>query len=408
MQQPLDRARHGARWALALLGAAQILARSTPAEADCAGSVHPKIVGFPVWSTDPNEGDTWGAMPVLIGVCPDDGHTAWIFAPSGTWNSIIHYTGTLRWYQYPDRETTVSVLASGSTRINYLLAASLERLPAAIGEWTDEASVRLQRSVFPRFYGIGPDTQASAETTYTLGRIFAGERRGLNVGNNVNVGVMVGFERDAIGDGGVLGLPLTIDRFPDAPGIHGATLLSQGLAVRYDDRDGGDYADIGLQLDLTGAVVEGISGSPTFLRFGGQANAIWPEFSWLSGTARVHASWVSSRDAPFYQQSELGGAYRLRGFGEGRFVDRGAWTIDLEQRIRAFHATLFEVDTDWRIDPFVTVGQVFGSISAMFSNPRLAAGVGLRVFAHPSVVGRVDFAYGGEGLKIYVELGYPY
>ena len=34
--------------------------------------------------------------------------------------------------------------------------------------------------------------------------------------------------------------------------------------------------------------------------------------------------------------------------------------------------------------------------------------VGLRAFVRPNVVGRIDLAAGGEGLKVYVEIGYPY
>ena len=71
-------------------------------------------------------------------------------------------------------------------------------------------------------------------------------------------------------------------------------------------------------------------------------------------------------------------------------------------------ARILDVVTDWRVDPFVAAGQVFDRFDQAFSRPRLAAGVGLRVFVHPNVVGRIDLAHGGEGLKIYVEIGYPY
>jgi hypothetical protein len=385
-----------------------VLARAVPAEANCVGEIDTKFFPLPVWATDPNEGQTWGAMPVFFGVCPDASHTAWIFAPSVTWNSVIHLTGTLRWFQYPDPDSTLIVIASGSTHINYQLSATWLRLPAATGKWTDEAVARVQRTVFERFFGFGPDTPQGAETSYTLSRALITERRGLNVGRNINVGVIVGIERDAVGNEGVPGLPLTRDVFPNVPGIRGATLLSQGLDVRYDDRINLNYAERGLRLDLWGSVVEGVSNSPTFLRGGAEARAIWPELSMISGAARVLLLGSSSRDAPFYQQSELGGALLLRGFAEGRFVDHNAWTVEAEQRIRVLQTHFYGVTTDWRIDPFVAAGQVFGSAGEMVSNPRLSVGVGLRAFIRPSVLGRVDLAYGGEGLKIYVELGSPY
>ena len=192
------------------------------------------------------------------------------------------------------------------------------------------------------------------------------------------------------------------------PGIHGATLLSEGFDLRYDDRRGGDFADSGMKLETWGAVVEGIAGSPTFLRGGAQANAIIPELGWLSGAGRAYWNAVSSAQAPFFAQSELGGSFLLRGFDNGRFVDRQAWTIDVEQRIRILHPRIFGVVADLRVDPFVTIGQVFGSFDSALVRPKAAVGLGFRVFVRSRLVGRIDVADGGEGLNTYVEVGYPY
>jgi hypothetical protein len=66
------------------------------------------------------------------------------------------------------------------------------------------------------------------------------------------------------------------------------------------------------------------------------------------------------------------------------------------------------VTADWRLDPFVGLGQVFGATDRALSHPRVAAGVGFRALVRPNVLGRVDVATGGEGWKVYVEIGYPY
>jgi hypothetical protein len=44
----------------------------------------------------------------------------------------------------------------------------------------------------------------------------------------------------------------------------------------------------------------------------------------------------------------------------------------------------------------------------MVRHASVAGGVGFRAWVRPNVVGRVDLGTGGDGLKIYVELGYPY
>jgi hypothetical protein len=378
------------------------------AAAVCPAGVGNQLIPLPVYATLPNEGDTWGVMPVVLRVCPDGQRTESILAPSLSWNSVIHYTGTFRLYHYPTAETALTVIASASTRTNYNALVAWARLPTAAGESTDELALRVQRSVFQRFFGFGPDTPASAESSYTGLRAYATARRGLNLAEHLNVGATVGVEHDGVEAIGVPGLPLTKLVFPDAPGIHGATMAWQGLDLRYDDREGGDYAERGFRGDAGSAVVEGLDGSPTFLRAGAQVRGIVQELSRLSGAMRLSWTGVTSRRAPFYQQSALGGSVLLRGFTEGRFVDRQSWTIELEQRIRLVRTRVFGVVTDWRVDPFVATGQVFDRFAQLASRPRAAVGVGFRAFVHPNVLGRVDVAYAGEGVKAYVELGYPY
>ncbi len=398
----------GRKLAIAGLALAAATAAPPAARAECAGDQVTKTVPLPVWAASPNEGNTWGAMPVFLRVCAVDQSTLWLIAPSVTWNSVIHYTASLRFYDYPDPDTVLSVIASASTRINYRLVARWQRLPASDGTWTDEAALDVERSAFARFFGLGPDAPASAETSYTSARVLVSERRGRNLSDHVNAGIVAGFEHDAIEDRGVPGLPLAPERFPAVPGMRGSTVLWQGIELRYDDRVGGDYAEQGVRLEASAAVIEGLVRSPTFVRVGVQARGILPELAWLSGAARAMWTAVSDPGAPFYLQSWLGGSFALRGFPDGRFIDRQAWTIEGEQRIRLVQTHFMGVAVDWRADPFLAVGQVFGDLGGALSRPRLTGGVGLRAVVHPSLVGRVDLASGGEGLSVYAEIGYPY
>ena len=390
-------------WAAALA-----LAIAGPAAAACPTALSNTVIPLPVYSTLPNEGNTWGAMPVVLRVCPEGERTESIYAPSVTWNSVIRYTGTFRWYHYPIDETSLTVLLSASTRTNYNNLLIWENRPVAPGAWSDDVFLRVRRNAFERFFGLGDDTSADAETSFTSLRFIGSVRRGLNVARRVNVGLTLGAEHDVIEAIGVPDLPLAQDVFPDAPGMRGATLAWQGLDLRYDDRRGGDYAERGVRLDAGGAVVEGLSRSPTFLRGSAQARALWPELRWVSGAARAAWTGVTSRRAPFLQQSALGGSLLLRGFQDRRFVDRQAWTAELEQRIRVLRTHLFGVVADWRVDPFVAAGQVFDELRDIGSRPRVAVGVGFRAFVRPNVLGRIDVAAAGEGMKVYVELGYPY
>jgi hypothetical protein len=374
----------------------------------CPGELTRRLVPLPVYSTLPNEGDTWGVLPVFLFVCDADRNTVSIVAPSLTWNEVIHWTATFRWFYYPSEDQTLTMIASQSTHYNSGVLVWWRNLPRQQAAFTSELQLRWQRSVFFRFFGIGPDTVADAETSYTRVRAHAVAREGLNLGGNWNAGFTLDFDWNDVQDLGVPGLPLSKRTFPDAPGMGGATLAGQSIDLRFDTRPQGENSERGFFAGAGGGIVEGLSGSPAYFRADVQLRALWQEWGPFGGAARLDWMGVSSPRAPFYEQSSLGGAFLLRGFTEDRFIDQNAWTIEAEQRIRILQTHIYGVTADWRIDPFVAVGQVYSGTSNAFSNPRVTTGVGLRAWVRPNVLGRIDIATGGEGWKVYVEIGYPY
>lgn len=374
----------------------------------CAGELARKLIPLPVYSTLPNEGDTWGLLPVFLFVCEADGRTVSIVAPSLTWNAVVQWTATFRWFYYPSEYQTLTMVASQSTRINSGVLIRWRDLPRRQGAFTNEVELRWERSAFYRFFGFGPDTSPEAETSYTRVRGYAIVRRGLNLGGHWNAGLTLNVDWTNVQDLGVPGLPLSKRTFPGAPGMSGSTLLGQAIDLRFDTRPQGENSERGFFAGAGGGIVEGIAGSPAYFHADVRFRVLWQETSSLGGAARLDWRGVSSPRAPFYEQSSLGGAFLLRGFTEDRFIDQDAWTVEVEQRIRLFQTRIYGVTADWRIDPFVNVGQVYRGTSQAFSNPRVAAGVGLRAFVRPNVLGRIDIASGGEGWKVYVELGYPY
>ena len=382
------------------------LAEEPPAE--CEGSVGTRLVPLPVFATLPNEGNTWGFMPVFLRVCDPTRRTQSIIAPSVTWNDVIHWTGTLRWFYYPADDRTLTFIASLSTRINSNVLLQWKDLPRRPGAFTTELELRWQRSVFYRFFGLGPDTPEAAETSYTRIRVHGQARAGWNLAGSWNAGATLLLHHDDVQEIGVPGLPISPRVFPGVPGMNGSTILGQAVDLRFDSRENYEYSVQGFFADAEAGVTEGLSGSPAYLRGAVRLRALHPELGWLSGAARLDWTMVGTPDAPFYDQSTLGGAFLLRGFTEDRFIDQNAWTVEFEQRIRLFQTHIYGVTADWRIDPFVALGQVYRSLPHAFSAPRVTAGVGFRAWVHRNVLGRVDVASGGEGLKVYVEIGYPY
>lgn len=119
---------------------------------------------------------------------------------------------------------------------------------------------------------------------------------------------------------------------------------------------------------------------------------------------------------PFWALSSLGGdrsivgeRQPLRGFGQGRFLDRNLFSGSLELRTHVFDLNLFSREVSFEAAPFVDAGRVFhGSAQSPVSHLHVAGGVGFRAIARPFIVGYVDVGYGEEGVAMFSGIKYPF
>jgi len=376
-----------------------------------AAAAQPAAAGIrffplPMYTTAPNEGSTYGFMPVFMRA--DEDRVSSITAPSLSWNSSVHITGTYRYYRFPGPLQAWHLILSASTVINKSLWFQYDDNRRTPGAFTKNLMLRVRRNLFYRYFGLGPDTTEQGESSYTRLFATANARVGWNWTENFNLALYGELRGDRPERHAISGLPETQVAYPDAPGLDGSAFVRGGFSLRWDTRPDGDYSLAGLDSELTGNIAQGITGVGRFAQFGWTARAVVPELSFLQGAARVY--WlqvIGGDDVPFYDRASLGGELLFRGFQEDRFIDMGAWEVELEQRVRLLQTHIFGVVADWRFDPFVSVGQVYSG-AALFSRVRAAGGFGLRAWIHPDILGRVDLAYGGEGIKVYVTLGYPY
>ena len=115
---------------------------------------------------------------------------------------------------------------------------------------------------------------------------------------------------------------------------------------------------------------------------------------------------------PFYEQPTLGGEDTLRAFGRSRYI--GSWAIlaNLEERITVLNRKMFDHDIHLEIAPFLDIGRVGQSTvkaeHLFLKNVQFNPGVGIRLLAKPTVVGRFDVAYGRDGANVFVGLDYPF
>jgi hypothetical protein len=362
---------------------------------------------LPMYATDPNEGSTFGVLPVFMMEAPD-GRVESITAPSLSWNRYAGFTGTYRYYQFIAPLASWHFIAALSTHINRSLWFQYDDDRRDAGHTTKNIVFRVRQNLFYRFFGLGPDTTPAGQSSYTRLTAIASTRWGWNLTRNFNVAVYGEARGDRPEAHAIASLPETQLLYPNAPGLGGATFIRQGLSLRYDTREGGDYADRGFDSELSATLAEGLSGVGVFGQFIWNTHVLLPETRFLQLAARIYWNQVvGSNDIPFYDQASLGGELLLRGFQEDRFIDKGAWEAEAEERIKMFETHLFGVVADWRVDPFVAVGQVYG-LESPWAHIRYSGGVGIRLWIKPDILGRVDVAYGGEGLRAYVLLGYPY
>jgi hypothetical protein len=123
----------------------------------------------------------------------------------------------------------------------------------------------------------------------------------------------------------------------------------------------------------------------------------------------------SARGAPFWALSSLGGdrstpdeCEPLRGYGEGRFVDRNVAAAGIELRTRAWDGDAFATRLSVEVAPFVDVGKVYGGGEGVATRLHHVAGLGVRGVAAPFVVGYVDVGYGNEGAAVFSGINYPF
>jgi Omp85 superfamily domain len=385
-----------------------LLALPAPAAAaDTSYSFFP----LPAFDTDPNEGETYGVLPVWM-FKDADGRVRTIVAPSLTWNEIRGVTGTFRYYLYASALERFETIASYSEKIDRELKLQYKNLDVFGGRFHTDAQFLHEKVSSVRFFGIGPSSKKENETNMTqevTGGYFI---FGVNMTRTVRLSLGETLQRYDVSRGGVPGLPFTGDVFPDLPGVQGATVHAQRVALIHDSRDSQTTPTEGLYVSLFGEASSELLGSDAdYLKAGADAIYLRPYldkrvilvlrglFEGTSGGSNV----------PFQVLPTLGSVDTLRGFGENRFYGDARLLFNVEVRAKVLRRKIFGVNAEFEITPFVDVGKVFNSGEQFLDTPfEITPGLGFRGLAPPSVVGHVEFAFSREGPAIYVGLDYPF
>jgi hypothetical protein len=284
-----------------------------------------------------------------------------------------------------------------------------------------------EKSLTRRFFGLGPDTRASDETSYLdevsdLG--VRGEFALPQAGGNWIATIGARGEYHNLGPGRVSGRPTTDEVFPElfaAGDNHGSFIVSAGL--RYDTRDSQHQPYSGYQVGVfvdaalwqstgdAGAVATAFGNvalrlPPLFHRGGDEREENPPTDTLALGVA-VKAS---AGTLPFYELPSLGGADTLRGYIANRFTDNSSWHGVAEYRFWIIPRGFALTDTI-RIERvgmalFYEAGTVADSVDRLpAAQVHMSYGVGLRVSLERTAVFRADVGFSREDVNVTVGFG---
>jgi hypothetical protein len=213
-----------------------------------------------------------------------------------------------------------------------------------------QAFAGYRRTLTRRFFGIGPESRKSDESSFTdeVSEVEVELQQSVPAaGDDWVIGAGLRLEHRNLSTGFVGGVPRTSAAFP-AEFADGDDLDSLWIdaSLRYDSRDsqanpyrGGMLALWGLGTPLmTGGrsgVRYGVTGTyvhpvPNLLHGGGDAFEENPPTDVVAVTAALQDS---GGELPFWALPSLGGDDRLRGYIANRFVDRASWFAGIEHRI---------------------------------------------------------------------------
>ncbi len=287
-----------------------------------------------------------------------------------------------------------------------------------------------RKTLTSRFFGIGPSTKESQETSYTdaiafldlgLSQSFEGTFE------DVVLELDVRGEHHWLGRGHVGDAGQTKTDFPalfTEADPYGLGWL--GGEIRWDTRDSqrnpyrgtvlGARVDAALlQSDWNRGVVYGLFADqlipvPGLFHSGGGKDEEHPP----TDTIALHLeSQLSSGDLPFFARPTLGGSRILRGYIAGRWRDDAAWAAATEYRVWVFPRG-FPVWRHIRIErlglaAFYEAGNVAKNGRELFKEQvRHSYGISGRFTLERHAIFRADFGFSEDGVNIAAGFGLPF
>ena len=370
---------------------------------------------IPAIGSGKNEGWTFGLLGALL--IPDEhGDISMVISAAVQYRSNVRMNGFIDWRW--------TVTPTGVFEAFSYWAAEVENQNQVFYDerrlWKDynfRFDFDERRIGTERYFGKGIATDENAESAYTANYYFSQVRLGPYLTDVLSLQGTFRYRHFRVGKSILDDVPQTLDLFPTEHGIEGGEVYGAGLRFMYDTRNNiftptrGEYGV--LFFENCHYVLDGVA--IPYQVFGIELLKLWPhtEDAQFVTVVRLKAQFVVGDNAPFWELSTLGGGSSLRSYNPNRFTDNDTWVINIEERIRLFTVRVEGVTGEVQVAPFVDFGEALRHTQDV-ARPNVdrrvhwSIGSGFRAVVHPYIVGRMDIAWGLEGIGITVGLDYPF
>lgn len=391
------------------LAPSRSVARNTWDSIKLLRHAHLQFFPLPIVATTPNEGQTYGALPVLVATDLNNDVMS-VFAGALTWNSVTKWGGFLNWLISPSIDEDFRIYGGASQA--FYREASLDYAHRSLAKrrLALEEHFQYWENPFERFYGFGPKTPKSAQSNFTSLMFHHANEAAVTLWRQLAAVVQVEWNWMRLQPRALDSIPDTATAFAGDPEVMNSNQMLYRFGARWNSLDDRVFSSHGFLVSALGIASHALQGPPTtFTGYAVNSKFAWQPHRRFTTVGNFQWQQLFGDRIPFTLQSSLGGDKFLRGFVWRRFADHHVVGLDLEERIHIHQWHFFGTDVSFSIDPFVSVGETYRYMGDLKpKNFEATGGVGFRMRADPSVVGRVDFAYGRDGLAIYTTLDYPF